>query len=394
MASLKELFLFRYNNNQVHIFNMKVLMSRQVHNISTDTFYLNLLKGIPEAIIVCDSKYKVIFVNDTFLKLYDSENDDISEKKLQSIISNTSKIPCHICQGNPTKYIPEENYSHQAIFTDSVGKELLIRISHSVLEADNTYYISTFSPMSDLICLDQAQIDFVSTVSHELRTPMTSIKGFADTLLAAGDQLDAEQRTRFISIIKSQADRLTRLVENLLTVSRLETKKHKSVYRAIKLVTFIEKIIFGLRNKHPHHKFRIETTENLPEVWADQDKLEQILTNLLDNAAKYSKEGTTVTVKTSLLPEDPDRIEIKVIDQGIGIDKKYLPNIFNKFSRIDNPLTRQVQGTGLGLYITKALTESMGGKISVESGPKGSTFTVVLNVATPERQAKQGFAEE
>jgi len=367
-------------------------MTKFTENKCSEEFYYNLLLNLPEAVVVCNNEYKIAFVNEAFLRIYDGKRSDVTGKSLQDYINNTSKINCHICAGNPTRYIPDENYSHQAILTDSTGKELLIRISHSIFNED--YYISTFTPMSDLVCLDQAQIDFVSTVSHELRTPMTSIKGFADTLLSAGDQLNKEQQIRFISIIKNQADRLTRLVENLLTVSRLETKRHKSVYRALNLKNYVERVIFSLKNKYPKHEFIIKTTDHLPPAWADQDKLEQILTNLIDNAAKYSKENTTVTVKASLTPDDDDMIQFSVIDQGIGIPKKHLPAIFNKFSRIDNPLTRQVQGTGLGLYITKALTESMGGSIEVSSNTNGTMFTVKLKIATPERQAKQGLGED
>ena len=367
-------------------------MSKETKDISKELLYLNILKSIPEAIIVCNEKYEIIFVNESLIKVHGANESDIVGQSLQNIIHNTSKIDCHICKGNPTKYIPEENYFHQATLTDSTGKEVLVRISHSLINGGG-YYISLISPMSNLVCLDQAQIDFVSTVSHELRTPMTSIKGFADTLLNAGDQLSKEQQIRFISIIKAQADRLTRLVENLLTVSRLETKRHKSVFRSLNLKTYVERIVMGLKNKYQKHNFKIDINDKVPPIWADQDKLEQILTNLIDNAAKYSEEGKTVTINAQVLPDDPDQIVVNIIDEGVGIPEKYLSKIFNKFSRIDNPLTRQVQGTGLGLYITKALIESMNGTISLHSNDKGTTFTFVLHVATPERQAKQGLAE-
>lgn len=123
-------------------------------------------------------------------------------------------------------------------------------------------------------------------------------------------------------------------------------------------------------------------------MWADPDKFEQVMLNLIDNAAKYSYPNSQVTVSGQIDPEDDDKIRIDVADQGVGIPKEHLPNIFTKFSRIDNPLTREVEGTGLGLYITKSLTNAMGGQISVDSEDKvGTTFTVILPVATPERQA-------
>lgn len=353
-----------------------------------------ILQKIPEALIVCDKDYTVTFVNDTFIRLFDKSQGEILGQNFQKLVQNTSKIDCHICKGMQTKYIPADDYSHQAILKKCCGNEISIRISHSVVQ-NGEYYISLLTPMSDLACLDQAQLDFVSTVSHELRTPMTSIKGFADTLLNAGDQLTKEQQTRFITIIKDQSNRLTRLVENLLTVSRLETRRHKSVYRALDLKSHIDRVIMTLKSKYPKNEFSSFVAENLPPVWADQDKLEQILTNLIDNAAKYSGEGKPVRIEAQTTPEDPDKMSVRIIDQGVGIPEEYLNKIFNKFSRIDNPLTRQVQGTGLGLYITKALVNSMGGQINVSSpgAGKGTTFEMILLVATQERLARQGIGD-
>lgn len=353
-----------------------------------------ILQKIPEALIICDANYKVTFINDAFIRLFEEPKSKIIGQNFQNLVKNTSKIDCHICKGTQTKYLPVEDYSHQAILLKCCGNEIPIRISHNVVQAGE-YYISLITPMRDLACLDQAQIDFVSTVSHELRTPMTSIKGFADTLLNAGDQLSKEQQTRFITIIKDQADRLTRLVENLLTVSRLETKRHKSVYRALDLKSHIDRVIMTLKSKYPNNNFTADIAENLPPVWADQDKLEQVLTNLIDNAAKYSGENKPVRVEAMNLPDDPDKMQVRIIDEGVGIPEQYLPKIFNKFSRIDNPLTRQVQGTGLGLYITQALVKSMGGTINVSSpgADKGSCFEMILLVATQERLAQQGLAE-
>lgn len=367
-------------------------MTKQTDNKADNTLYLEIAKNIPEALLVCDKDFKVVFANTLFYKLYGKNTVDICGESLQKIIKNTSNDTCEVCNGHKVDFIGDDKVYHQASLSNYKGKEILIRISHSVIDNGN-YYINLLLPLSNLICLNQAQVDFVSTVSHELRTPMTSIKGFADTLLSAGEQLTKEQQTRFISIIKSQADRLTRLVENLLTVSRLEAKNHKSIFKSLNLHYFVDRVVVGLKSKYPHHQFNIQINKDTPSVWADQDKLEQILTNLIDNAAKYSEEGKTVTIKATLCPNDFDKLSIKIIDQGVGIPQEHLCKIFTKFSRIDNPLTRQVQGTGLGLYITKALTDSLGGTINITSDNSGSTFELILLVATPERQAKQGLKE-
>jgi nitrogen-specific signal transduction histidine kinase len=238
--------------------------------------------------------------------------------------------------------------------------------------------------------VQQAQTEFVSTVSHELRTPLTSIKGFADTILRAGDRLDVSQQRRYISIIKDQADRLTRLVEDLLAVSRLESKKLQLTIRALDLADSVQRVTLNLSEKARNHKIVDVIPPGLPPVWADADRLEQILTNLIDNAIKYSPTSTTVTVVARDVPGTPEMVEFQVTDQGGGIPQEHLPEIFSKFSRLDNPLTRQTEGTGLGLYITRSLVVALGGQIKVTSEPGSTTFTVQLPAASLEMQAARG----
>ncbi len=238
--------------------------------------------------------------------------------------------------------------------------------------------------------VQQAQTEFVSTVSHELRTPLTSIKGFADTILRAGERLDLAQQRRYIGIIKDQADRLTRLVEDLLAVSRLESKKLQLTVRAIDLREAIQRVTRNLSEKARNHKINDVIPAGLPLVWADADRLEQILTNLIDNAIKYSPSETTVTVVARDVPGTPEMVEFSVADQGGGIPQEHLKDLFSKFSRLDNPLTRQTEGTGLGLYITRSLVVALGGQIKVSSVPGCTTFTVQLPAASLEMQAARG----
>lgn len=248
-------------------------------------------------------------------------------------------------------------------------------------------YLIIFHPQIPVDAnLDKAQEEFVSTVSHELRTPLTSIRGFAETLLKAGDKLPAENQKKYMKIIKDQADRLTRLVEDLLAVSRLESQSPKFEIRALDLKRAINKVCDSLSSKLGNRKIIQDIEENIPNVWADADKLEQILTNLIDNAIKYSPDNSTITIKVASVLNDQnikDKLKVEVIDQGVGIKEDDIPKIFTKFGRIDNPLTRQQQGTGLGLFITKSLVLSLGGDISVKSKLGETNFTVVLPAVVP-----------
>lgn len=231
--------------------------------------------------------------------------------------------------------------------------------------------------------LEQAHLDFISTVSHELRTPLTSIRGFADTLLTSYDRLTPEQREKFLQIIKDQSNRLINLVENLLTVSKMQSDKELLIYKSVDPVPFIDSAIQMIKNQYKTHKYLFNYDKNLPKILVDTDKFQQIMLNLIDNASKYSNDGSTVQINVSQNYTE-NTLVISVKDNGIGISKEDISKIFNKFSRVDSPLTRKIQGNGLGLYITKTLVEKMNGKISVESSPNGSEFKIEFKIASPE----------
>ncbi len=240
--------------------------------------------------------------------------------------------------------------------------------------------------------LEQAQIDFISTVSHELRTPLTSIRGFADTLLTSYDRLSPEQRDKFLHIIKDQSNRLINLVENLLTVSKMQSDKELIIYKSTDVIPYIDAAVQMVKNQYKTHKYITNYQKNLPKILVDTDKFQQILLNLIDNASKYSNEGSTVTVSVGQKFNE-NSLYISVKDEGIGINEEDIKKIFNKFSRIDSPLTRKIQGNGLGLYITKTLVEKMNGKISVTSSPKGSEFIIEFQAARPDDDAKKKIKE-
>lgn len=230
----------------------------------------------------------------------------------------------------------------------------------------------------------QSYEDFISTVSHELRTPLTSIRGFAQTMLQSYDKLDDESKKRFIKIIEEQSNRLIHLIENMLKVQNNE----KLIFKTVKAKQLIEDVIQIVKQQYKDHKFVLKYNDKLPKILVDVDKFQQVMTNLIENAGKYSDPETTVTI-TADFDKNPDFVSIKVTDNGVGINKKDFNSIFEKFSRIDNPLTRKVQGSGLGLYITKVLVTKMNGKISVESSDGKTTFEIKIPSENIETQARE-----
>lgn len=215
------------------------------------------------------------------------------------------------------------------------------------------------------------QEEFISTVSHEMRTPLTSIRGFSQTLLNSWDKIDEESKKKFIKIIEEQSNRLINLVENVLTVSRINADK--PIFKKVDVNSSIEKVIQMLSLKYKD--FRIETyfDKHLPASLLDEDKFQQIMTNLIDNACKYSDNSKIVTITTSFANSDYAKIVVK--DYGVGIKEEDYNKVFEKFIRLENHLTSKTQGNGLGLYITKTLVESMHGKIEINSElGKGTEF--------------------
>ena len=239
--------------------------------------------------------------------------------------------------------------------------------------------------------IEQNYEDFISTVSHELRTPLTSIRGFSQTMLASWDKLDDESKKKFIKIIEEQSNRLIHLVENMLSVTKLQNS-NKIVYNEMNIKMPVEQIISVVKSQYPNQKFEFNYENHLPNIFVDRDKFQQIMTNLIENSAKYSSGDNVTRIDTSVLDNS---VRIRISNVGIGIEASDYDKIFTKFSRIDNPLTRKVQGSGLGLYITKSLVEKMDGKITVESNPKNDgsnlatiTFTVSFPIRTIEEQAR------
>ena len=226
------------------------------------------------------------------------------------------------------------------------------------------------------------QDDFISTVSHELRTPLTSIRGFAQTMLTSWDKLDDNSKKKFIEIIEQQSNRLLHLVENILSVTKIpnenlilkKTKVNESINMATTLVS----------QKYPEHKI-IKSFKKDVDIYVDIEKFQQILINVIENACKYSEPRTDVKIITST---DDKYVYIKIQDEGVGIDEQYAEKIFEKFSRIDSPLTRKTQGSGLGLFITKSLTEKMNGEISFKNLEKGVEFELKFPVYNIEEHAK------
>lgn len=220
--------------------------------------------------------------------------------------------------------------------------------------------------------IEQMQRDFVWIVSHELRAPLTAIRGFAKTLLVKDDELTPMARREFLATVNEQAERLANLVDDLLQVSRIESKRVRVEWSEVSLETLVSHLVGQFHSKWGSRRILVDLDPALPALRADRAKLEEILINLIDNAIKYSPEHTPVRISARL---SGDHIEVAIADRGFGIAREDVGQLFQKFQRITTAETRDISGTGLGLYIVKGLVEAHGGRVWVTSVPgAGSTF--------------------
>ncbi len=220
--------------------------------------------------------------------------------------------------------------------------------------------------------------DFVSNVSHELRTPLTSIKSFSELILDDLDTMDIEIRKRFLGIIRDEAERLTRLISDILDLQKIQTNNIKWHMENVELSQVIENsmLTFSELAKTKRLQFSCETQGDLPLVYGDRDRLQQVLINLISNAIKFSKENGQIRMQAKEVPEG---VLLSVSDNGIGIPVDKRERVFERFYQVDGSATKERGGTGLGLAISKEIIEHHGGRIWVESNVgEGCTFSFVI----------------
>jgi signal transduction histidine kinase len=228
--------------------------------------------------------------------------------------------------------------------------------------------------------LERSRAELVSTVAHELRAPLTSVKGFTATLLAKWSRFNDDQKRVMLETVNADADRVTRLITELLDVSRIESGRMEVRRQLVDVPERARKIIAGrVASGDPEDRFRLEEAHDLPETWLDADKIDQILGNLVENAVRHGAGIVTIVVRRGRVSGDQEAIVVSVRDQGEGIPPEMALRVFRQFWR-----GKRRGGTGLGLYIVKGLIEAMNGEIAVTRAPGGGAeFRFTLPAGTP-----------
>lgn len=346
-----------------------------------------VLEGVADGVMVADAEGRVILFNAAAERVLDLPRERALGQMTREMLglyggqADWVKTVAKWAE-DPEAYATEEYLAAQLNIEDRV---VSVHLAPVLMADEFLGTVSVFRDITAEVESARAKVEFVSMVSHELRTPMTSIKGYADLLLMGAAGVLADEQRKFLSVIKSNVDRLTTLVNDLLDISRMESGRMMLSLELIRLADVTNQVITAMatRTREKGLDLRSDIPPDLPEVQADSDRMIQILTNLVANACQYTPTGGEIVVSARV---HDDEMRVSVRDTGIGIAPEDQENIFSRFFRVDHPLVHETTGTGLGLDIVKSLVEMHGGRVEVESKVgEGSTFTFTI----PMQEAKQ-----
>jgi len=359
---------------------MGIQIRKKIEEISKEKDHLQtILGGMMEGVLVVDGRGRILMVNDA-LRMLLSIPSEVTNRMPLELIRNAE------LEDAIRKVIQEgRTIAFELSLASSGGKTFEVNVvgispSPQGTEKEGEEMrgaVAVFHDITRLKELEKIRQDFVANVSHELRTPLTTIKGYAETLLDGA--LKEEVASQFVQVIKRHSDRLEKIVEDLLILSKIESKEFQIKMESLSISDLIGDVLDFLKEPLNKKKISVSVDEIPPTllVYGDRQYLEQVLINILDNAIKYGHERGRIVISAS--ERDQREVEISVKDDGIGIPKEDLLRVFERFYRVDKGRSQELGGTGLGLSIVKHIVQAHGGRVWAESQlGEGSTFYFTL----------------
>jgi two-component system phosphate regulon sensor histidine kinase PhoR len=351
---------------------------------------LAILTCMVEGVLLLDARGRILQVNPALQQMLMSTEKPIRDQPFGNLVQDPA-LHQLVSQVLETK-------QHHGSEITLAGSGRILRVEASFTGRDqpqDACAVLVFHDVTALRKLEKVRKDFVANVSHELRTPLTSIHGYVEALLD-GAKDDPDQATLFLQIIMNQSDRLNLILQDLLQLSHIESGQVLFKREPVRLQSLIERTLAPMAPlaKKKQHRLEVLIPGDLLPVLGDEDRLVQVVTNLIDNAIKYTPPQGTIQIKARQVLE-PDKarkswMELSISDTGLGIPDLDRPRVFERFYRVDKARSRELGGTGLGLAIVKHIVEAHEGQVWVEANvPTGSRFIVRLPVALP-----QPFSQE
>lgn len=355
---------FNYMSEQIKL---------KLHEVNLSKSRLEaVLLSMFEGVMVVDSGGTILLMNQTLKDFLLVKDEPVGRKpieiirniEIQEITDCALKANCGVETCEIFVLTPKE-------------KILSVHATPVIREGKPEGAVLVFYDITSLRQLEKVRRDFVANVSHELRTPISSIKGYAETLID-GALEDKKNAKDFLKIIYSDSSRLARLIDDLLDLSKIESGKLKLTLKPTALEPVIKRIVSGLNKqaKDKSIKIQIDIPLYLPNILADEARIAQVLLNLIDNAIKYNQQKGVITISAK---EKNKFVQVDISDTGVGIPEKDLPRLFERFYRVDKARSRELGGTGLGLSIVKHIVSAHHGEVSVQSVlGQGSTFSFTI----------------
>ncbi|WP_264739991.1 cell wall metabolism sensor histidine kinase WalK [Cytobacillus firmus] len=330
----------------------------------------SVLSYMTDGVIATDRKGRVILINEPAAKMLNVSRETVLSSPIVSLLGL------------------EEDYNFEELLNErdsvildysSKVKTLILRANFSVIQKETGFFNGLITVLHDITeqeKIDMERREFVANVSHELRTPLTTMRSYLEAL-AEGAWRDEEIAPNFLDVTQNETERMIRLVNDLLQLSKMDSKDYRLTKDWTDFIFFYNRIIDRFEmTKQQNVTFERKLPEHSAFVEIDEDKLTQVLDNIISNALKYSPEGGKVTFS---IEEKDEFIIVSVSDQGVGIPKENIEQIFERFYRVDKARTRKLGGTGLGLAIAKEMVEAHGGKIwAASTEGKGTTISFSL----------------
>jgi signal transduction histidine kinase len=352
-----------------------------------------VLNSIPEGVATTDAEGRLTYTNVPIVAILGLKDVITASTADDGANSDATEVPPRITDllvqrwslSETDALLAEENRDRPVVIelsSDENGQRRVIRVARHPIcivgsGSKHESHVWTIRDVTQQKLAEEMRDQFVDTATHELRTPLANIKAYAETL-ALADVIDVEQQKQFLNTINSEATRLARFVDDLLSVSSMELGSLSLNRQTTELTRMLNEVLAKIRPQIDEKKMTLEVVvpDKLPEPKLDKDKIATVLVNLLGNAIKYTPPGGRVTFRVNATDQ---QLEVSIADTGVGIAPEEISKVFEKFFRSDDPRVQEQTGTGLGLALSHEVVRLHGGRIEVESEiNKGSTFTMLL----------------